>query len=123
MALPSPLDLSALGPPRPVAVSGTIDTDPQLRLRLRWQPGANGGRGAWLADFLTPAGTPIALSIPVVLGPDLLAPHRIPAGPLPADRAFRVRRADGSAELRGTDPGLFDLGTGAVVVEIVERSP
>lgn len=120
MALPAPLDLSALAPPRPVAASGTIETEPQLRLRLRWSPGSNDGRGAWLADFLTPAGTPIAFSIPVVLGPDVLGPHRIPAGPLPADRAFRVRRVDGSA--RGADPGLFDLGTGAVVIEIVERA-
>lgn len=120
MALPSPLDLSALAPPRPAAASGTIETEPQLRLRLRWQPGANGGRGAWLADFFTPAGTPIALSLPVVGCPDLLGPHRIPAGQLPPDRAFRVRRAGGP---RGADPGLFDLGTGEVVIEVAERSP
>lgn len=132
MPLPSTLDLSALGGERPPAIAGTIETTPELRMRLRWQPGCNGGRGAWLADFHTPGGSPLLLSVRVVLGPDLLGAHHVPAADVPADRVFRVRRAEVervievrgvlvTVNLRGVDPGLRDLGTGAVVIEVDAR--
>ncbi len=129
MPLPSTLDLSALGGERPPAIAGTIETTPELRLRLRWQPGCNGGRGAWLADFHTPGGSPLLLSVRVVLSPDLLGAHHVPAADVPADRVLRVRRAEVervirirgelvTVDLRGVDPGLRDLGTGGVVIEV-----
>jgi len=130
--LPSTLDLSALGGDRPPAIAGTIETEPELRMRLRWQPGCHGGRGAWLADFHTPGGSPLLLSVRVVLGPDLLGAHHVPAADVPVDRVIRVRRAEVerviavrgelvTVALRGVDPGLRDLGTGGVGIEVDAR--
>ena len=133
MALPATFDLSALGGARPTAVAGTIETTPEMRLRLRWQPGCNGGRGAWLADFLSPGGAPLLLSVRVTLGPDLLAAHHVPAADMPVDRVIRVKRAELErvigirgelvvVNLRGVDPGLRDLGSGGVVIELDART-
>lgn len=127
--LPSTLDLSALAGPRPPVIQGTIETSPELRMRLHRNPGANGGRGAWIADFHTPGGDPVLLGRRVVLASDLFSGHHIPVADVPADRVFRVRRTETSADvdidgatvtvdLRGVDPRLLDLGTGAVVVEV-----
>ena len=128
MALPATLDLSALAGARPPPIAGTLDTTPGIRVRLRWQPGVNGGRGAWLADFHSAAGTPLLLARRVVLIADMWASHRVPAGDLP-DLALRVRRntlerdvtIDGQAvtvDLRGVDPALLDLGSRAVTLEL-----
>ncbi len=130
--LPATLDLSSLGGGRPSAVAGTIETSPELRMRLRWQPGCNGGRGAMLADFHTPGGTAVLLGRRVVLHADLFDGHHVPVLTVPADRVFRVRRAELERELvidgrrvlvnlRGVDPTPYDLGSGAVVIEIDER--
>lgn len=128
MVLPATLDLSALAGARPPPIAGTLDTTPGIRVRLRWQPGVNSGRGAWLADFHSAAGTPLLLARRVVLIADMWASHRIPAGDLP-DLALRVRRntlerdvvIDGQAvtvDLRGIDPALLDLGSRAVTLEL-----
>ena len=128
MALPATLDLSALAGARPPPIAGTLDTTPSIRVRLRWQPGCNSGRGAWLADFHSAAGTPVLLARRVVLIADMWASHRIPAGDLP-DLVLRVRRntlerdvvIDGqlvTVDLRGVDPALLDLGSRAVTIEL-----
>jgi len=128
VALPATLDLSALAGARPPPIAGTLDTTPGIRVRLRWQPGVNGGRGAWLADFHSAAGTPLLLARRVVLIADMWASHRVPASDLP-DLALRVRRntlerdvtIDGQAvtvDLRGVDPALLDLGSRAVTIEL-----
>ncbi len=144
MPLPAPLDLTALAGPRPPAVAGTIEfaggestapsAVPELRMRLRWQPGCNGGRGAFLADFYSPAGEATLLGRRVVLCADLFDGHHVPVAELPADRALRVWRPESERELvidgrrvivdlRGLDPGLYDLGSGGVVIEVAARSP
>lgn len=128
MALPATLDLSALAGARPPPIAGTLETTPSIRMRLWWHPGINGGRGAWLADFHSAAGTPLLLARRVVLTGDMWASHRIPAGDLP-DLVLRVRRntlerevkIDGevvTVDLRGVDPALLDLGSSAVTIEI-----
>ena len=128
MALPAVLDLSALAGARPPPIAGSLETSPGVRVRLHWQPGCNLGRGAWLADFHSAAGTPLLLARRVVLVADMWASHRIPAGDFP-ERVLRVRRntieqdvtIDGSlvtVDLRGVDPALLDLGSGAVTIEI-----
>jgi hypothetical protein len=127
--LPSTLDLSALAGPRPAPIQGTIETSPELRMRLHRNPGANGGRGAWIADFHTPGGTPVLLGRRVVLCADLFSGHHVPVADVPVDRVFRVRRTETARDLvvdgelvtvnlRGIDPALFDLGSGAVVIEV-----
>ena len=114
-----PIDLSYL-PADPKAIAGFLPGfERPVRTRLRWSPGANDDRGAWLADVYDDAGAIVLGGLRVVITGDtwdLFEPHAVGRDEL--SRALRVRLAAGATS---ADPGLRDLGAGAQV-EVADRT-
>lgn len=87
---------------------------PPVRMRLRWNPGVNADRGAWLADFYDDARTLRLAGVRVVVEDDMWAQHRVGTDLFP--RKLRVRLAAGAPS---ADPLLRDLG-GGVQMEVAD---
>ena len=119
MAATDPIDLSSL-PGDPRALAGFLPNfERPVKVRLRWSPGANDDRGAWLADVYDDAGAVVLGGLRVVVTGDswdLFLPHVV--GRPELSRALRLRVAAGAVT---ADPGLRDLGAG-VQMEVADRA-
>lgn len=107
MAIDQLTALSSL-PDDPRGLAGFLPgMSPPVRMRLRWSPGCNADRGAWLADFYDDARTLILAGTRVVVDEDRWVQHRVGSSSL--TRVLRVRLAAGAPS---ADPLLTDLGAG-----------